>query len=239
MQNKVSDELVLNQIFLERIESWFAGDLGQRILHHELGLIEDFLAAQTGAHIGQISVQNKALFSSSPIENKFFIDVGNKLRSGVAVNPMQLPFADDSIDILISHHFLDFVGSKKSAISELGRVISPAGSLILIGFNPISLWGLFQFFGRFTKGPAWSGKYIMPGSQIRWLSSLGFRQHSLRYSVCWRPSLFFKESDEYRVSLPIGSIYVLIAKKCIDVPRIVKPKWGKRKDLRFGLSAKI
>ena len=239
MKNRVDDELLLNQFFLKRIESWFASDLGKRILHHEIALIEDFLVAQTGAHIGQISVQNKALFSSSPIENKFLIDVGNELRSGIAVNPMQLPFGDDSIDILISHHFLDFVDSKKPAISELGRVISPAGSLILIGFNPISLWGLFQFFGRFTKDPAWSGKYVMPRSQIRWLSSLGFRQHSLRYSVCWRPNLFFKESDESRVSLPIGSIYVLIAKKWIEAPRIVRPEWGKRNDLRFGLSAKI
>ena len=58
---------------------------------------------------------------------------------------MQLPFAMQSIDLVLLPHTLERNKDAKRVLSESWRVLAPNGHLILLGINPFSLWGSNAF----------------------------------------------------------------------------------------------
>ena len=54
---------------------------------------------------------------------------------------MNLPLTDDSIDVMLIHHLLDFSDSIQEILHEVSRVVMPMGHVVLMGFNPVSMWG--------------------------------------------------------------------------------------------------
>ena len=68
-----------------------------------------------------------------------------------------------------------------------------------------------------------------------WLNLLGFKIDRAQYSI-YRPpvSKFFGEVNNYSdgvsrtLNLPIGSVYVIVARKHIGAVRSIKPVWSRR-----------
>ncbi len=54
----------------------------------------------------------------------------------------ELPFATQSIDLLILPHTLESTEHPHHLLREVERVLLPEGKLIIFGFNPFSLWGI-------------------------------------------------------------------------------------------------
>lgn len=89
-----------------------------------------------------------------------------------------LPFESNSVDALLLHHCLDTEADPHSALREACRVLMPGGSIVLVGFNPWSLWGLWRMmtfragFGR-VQAP-WGCRFISPYRLSDWLNLLDF-----------------------------------------------------------------
>ena len=87
-----------------------------------------------------------------------------------------LPFASESIDLIVLPHVLEFATDPHQILREVDRVLRPEGRLIISGFNPASLWGARQYLSRLVGTPYLprDGQFI---SLIRikdWLELLNF-----------------------------------------------------------------
>jgi SAM-dependent methyltransferase len=88
----------------------------------------------------------------------------------------ELPFASESIDLIVLPHVLEFAADPHQILREVDRVLRPEGRLVIYGFNPASLWGARQYISRLIGSPYLprDGQFI---SLIRikdWLQLLNF-----------------------------------------------------------------
>lgn len=76
-----------------------------------------------------------------------------QLENAAIVNAAgeQLPFSDDSFDFILSHEVLEHVTDDRQAISEMARVLRPAGRIVVFVPN--------RGYPFETHGVYWRGRY--------------------------------------------------------------------------------
>jgi SAM-dependent methyltransferase len=93
-------------------------------------------------------------------------------------------------------HTLELAQDPHQALREVERVLMPEGRVVIVGFNPASLWGLRQALGKLRVGlgigrqrplflPA-SGEFLGYRRLRDWLRLLSFEVESGRFG-CYRP----------------------------------------------------
>ena len=241
MHNDFSALSKSSQRELQGIRSWFASDLGRHVLKTELAMLEQLLPGLFGYHLAQFSVQGRVLHDASPIQNKITMNL-DMTKTSLVSNPTQLPFANDSIDVVLLHHLLDFAESPQKILREVARATLPMGHVVIVGFNPMSLWGAWRSVVRSTRYKSiapWNGAFIRPGRLMDWLNLLDFKIDRAQYSI-YRPpvSRYLGDVNDYSdgvsrtLNLPIGSVYVIVARKHIGAVHSIKPVW--RRHQSFG-----
>jgi len=96
--------------------------------------------------------------------------------------PTRLPFASDSIDLVVLGHALEFCDDPHALLREVDRVLTLDGYVLIIGFNPLSLFGFRRLFSRRRSVP-WSGSFYSRGRLVDWLRILGLNLR--RRESCW------------------------------------------------------
>ncbi|HEY8025875.1 MAG TPA: methyltransferase domain-containing protein [Burkholderiaceae bacterium] len=150
----------------------------------------------------------------------------------------ELPFASQSLDLVVLPHVLEFATEPHQVLREVERVLIPEGQLIVCGFNPTSLWGLRQVAGRLT------GSHFLPldGEFIRlsrlkdWLKLLNMevnRGHFGCYappftSEKWLDRFAFMEKAGDRWWPYFGAVYIVQAIKRVTGMRLIGPVWNKK-----------
>lgn len=144
----------------------------------------------------------------------------------------QLPFENDSVDVLYLNHVLEYAANPHWCLKEANRVLADHGSLIISGFNPWSLFGLYTYGSRFKSQSAWRKHQISVHRLEDWFGILGFDLHSLERNIIMPPGLSLPQRMLDVVnqwSLPIGSLYTLAAKKEVVRLTPIKPRWAGNK----------
>ena len=151
-------------------------------------------------------------------------------------DPLNLPVASDSIDAVLLSHTLDFSKNPHQLLREVERVLIPEGNVIIIGFNPWSLWGLWQLFRLRSKKVPWCGHFISSWRIHDWLSLLGF-EVKVDEALMFRPPLQhrglmqkfdFLERIGGRFWSPLSGVYVILAVKRVSRLTPIKPAWKLR-----------
>lgn len=187
-------------------------------------------------------------------------DAGRKPRAGVArrldvcSDFDALPFAADSIDLVVLPHALEFAADPHLTLREVERVLRPEGRIVIAGFNPTSLWGLRQRLSRQRLGmAAHAGEGAAPRAaefigywRLRdWLRLLGFALEGGQFG-CWRPPLRgeawlarFQWMDEVgeRWWPVLGGAYLLHAVKRVKGMRLVGLARAPRRATRTAAAA--
>lgn len=156
----------------------------------------------------------------------------------------ELPFAAQSLDLVLLPHVLEFAFDPHQVLREVERVLRPEGRLMVSGFNPASLWGMRQLLMRpfrpafFPRDPRFIG---LP--RLRdWLTLLGFELDGGRYG-CYRPPcnsqrwLDRTEMVEHagdRWWPILGAIYFVSAVKRVRGMRLIGPAWRTPRTQRAG-----
>jgi len=105
-----------------------------------------------------------------------------------------LPFPSQSLDLVLLPHTLELARDPHDTLREVERVLRPEGRVVIVGFNPASLWGLRQRAGHLRQrlglggGPLYlpgEGEFIGYGRVRDWLRLLGFEVEHGRFG-CWR-----------------------------------------------------
>lgn len=160
----------------------------------------------------------------------------------VVGDPQYLPVASDSIDTVLLPHTLDFSRDPHQLLREVERVLIPEGHVIIVGFNPWSLWGLWRLLRMRGKQIPWCGHFISSWRVRDWLALLGFDVKA-EQGVMFRPPLrhkrmmqrlFFLEKLGGRFWSPLSGVYVILAVKRVSRLTPIKPAWKLRPRIRRG-----
>ncbi len=143
----------------------------------------------------------------------------------------ELPFASQSLDLVVLPHVLEFADDPHEVLREVDRVLRPEGRVIVTGFNTISLWRLRQSWLRGLVAPFLprEGQFLGPPRLRDWLKLLSFEPERAHYG-CFRPPCRtqtwldrtqFIEAAGDRWWPICGAVYALSAVKRVRAMRLV------------------
>lgn len=165
---------------------------------------------------------------TEPAENAEKAGAGSRL---IVERFEELPFAEQSIDLIVMPHVLEFAEDPHEVLREVNRVLRPEGRVLLSGLNPISLWGARQVMPR-PFLPRRSKLIGLP--RLRdWFKLLSFDYERGRYG-CYRPPCRterwlqrteFMERAGDRWWPICGAVYFVAAVKRVRAMRLIGPAW--------------
>ena len=144
------------------INDWCRSALGRKVFEAEKMSVEGIISRMFGYHILQIGLEeHQDLISDSPAGHKIMFS--SKWSPGLAkpvANCEKLPIASDSIDSIVLYHALDFTNDCHELLREATRILRPGGNMLVIGFNPFSVWGLWRLSLNEKKRPHGKGDFF-------------------------------------------------------------------------------
>lgn len=212
--------------------------LGSAIIAQEREIVDRHLPSLVGYNLLQLSVQKAQQFSYAArvgqyIQLGFAPSVDESGRDSIWADYQSFPIATDCIDIALLHHVLEFSQDPHQLLRETDRTLTAGGHMMVLGFNPISSWPLYQRYAQWGKGLPMSASSIRPGRLTDWLSVLN-------YDVLHQQSYFYRppinseialdrlgliERFGERCHLPFGLFYLLIARKRSYPINFVRQYW--------------
>ncbi len=226
---------VESQSALGKIRNWFSSPLGRRIVHTEGVILDGLLAELFGYHLLQVSISDQTLYSESPVGHRFKMGTRTGQRVELVGSVDDLPFGNDSLDVVILQHLLDFYESPHPILREAARVVIPSGYLVIIGFNPWSLWGIPLLIPFLRKKTPWNRAVIFPARLMDWLALLDFKIDRAIYGYYNLPMLVgrglrlpdFSQGLSRKINWPFGAVYVIVARKQVGSLTPIRPRWRK------------
>jgi len=222
---------------LDPLSDWFNTPMGRRLVALEQEYIDEYLHNVFGYHLLQLSIAGQLnLTQSSRILHRF------ALYPKASASPFikglthfnHLPLPPNSIDLVLLHHVLDYSQSPHQLLREAANVLISQGHIILVGFNPFSLLGLWRWLLRWlSRAPHWRHQSLRLGRVLDWLRvldceplvvrqgffvPLGQNPQALKY-------LSWLERWGKRLCLPWGGFYVIVARKDSVTLTPLKPQW--------------
>ncbi len=85
-----------------------------------------------------------------------------------------LPLQSDSIDMIIVPHLLEFDSFRFQTMREIERILKPEGLLVIVNFNPWSIWVRYQYLWDKKMADSWGGHFISRSRTLDWLKLLNF-----------------------------------------------------------------
>ena len=215
------------------LADWLGSPLGAYLLARETAYFETAIADIFGFHALQIGLPAHDFLHGSRIAAKHVLDLDEPAH--LYADPAYLPFAENSIDLVVLPHVLEFTDNPHAILREAYRVLRPEGQLVISGFNPFSLWGIKRYFGREQSQP-WNGNFVGLYRMKDWLSLLGFEVTGGKLDcyapACstekWLARFHFFESAGDRWWPIAGGVYFLQAVKRMAGLRLIKPAWQQR-----------
>ena len=220
---------------------WLATPLGAYLGQREQAYFDRTVADIFGFHALQIGLPECPFLEQSRIVSKWILDYDPP--ADIIADPHGLPFAENTIDLIVMPHALEFTDDPHLMLREAWRAIRPEGQIVISGFNPFSLFGTRRYFGRGAT-PPWNGNFIALYRLKDWLSLLGFDVIGGQFD-CYVPpftqdkwlrrfSFFEKTGDRW---WPVtGGVYFLRATKKVLGMRLLTPAWERRERRKKALA---
>lgn len=213
------------------LEQWLTTPLGQHFLTQETRYFDSVVANVFGFNAVQIGHPELDFLRNCRIPQRFH--VGFEGAVAVRADVALLPFASQSIDLVVIPHTLEFARHPHQVLREVERILMPEGHLFISGFNPRSFWGARRWFKPDQREFPWSGHFIHLSRLKDWLSLLGmeteggkmccyvppFRQHK------WLQRFAFMEAAGDRWWAMGGGVYFIEAVKRVQGMRLITPNW--------------
>ena len=142
---------------------------------------------------------------------------------------------------MVLPHTLEYEPEPHEILREVGRILSAEGHLIVLGFRPLSSWGLRHLFAKDGFPPGLE-RMIGEGRLRDWLKLLGFEIVDARrylFTLPWGSSApssqsFFERSGQYLWPMFAGG-YLIKARKRVYTLTPIRPRWRLRPKVVGGL----
>ena len=159
---------------MQRLHRWFATRAGQELAERESRLLSRRLAGLYARRVLQVGAYGNgrcpAVFGDA---RQWVVDRWPGGPVDLVSRSEVLPLASGSVDVVVLIHQLEFSARPHQVIREAARVLAPEGHLLVVGFNPFSLWGLRRLLALPNRQPPWNGRYLSPWRVADWMQLLG------------------------------------------------------------------
>ena len=225
------------------LSKWFHTPAGRYLLDWEQGQFDSAVDDVFGYNAVQVGLPEIEFLRQSRIALK--VRAGTDAGCSLVTESGRLPLASQSIDLVVLPHVLEFAEQPHQILREAERVLMPEGSIVISGFNPLSLWGAKRAFVRRQDRPVpWSGRFLGLLRLKDWLSLLGFELNGGRFGCYappfrhtrWLQRFRFMEKAGDRWWPVLGGVYVVRAVKHTVGMRLVTPKWRDKRKAREALA---
>jgi len=226
------------------LNDWLSTPAGVYLREWETAQFDRVIADIFGYHALQLGTSVIPALQSSRIRHCWVSE--NQFSSGplpaLLTEDVALPFPDQSLDLVVMPHTLEFSRDPHSCLREVDRVLVPDGRVVMCGFNPLSLWGLRQQRAKLYARLGWQDDFLP--AQVDFIASWRLRDwlRLLSFDIeggcfgAYRPSV---QSDKWLQRFawmekagdrwwPIfGSVYFLVAIKRVRGMHLISPRWKK------------
>jgi SAM-dependent methyltransferase len=240
------------------LHPWLAMTPGQALLDWEQAQMDRLVADVFGFHALQLGLPEMDALRANRMQHRWLaLDAAYQGwqppvgESGaepqvahVRCDFEALPFPNNCLDLVVLPHALELARDPHHTLREVERVLVPDGRVVIAGFNPASLWGLWQRMGRLGAERALvlpQGEFIAYWRLRDWLRLLGMEVEAgcfgcfrpMTRSQAWWDRLAWMERAGERWWPVLGSVYFVVAVKRVRGMKLV----GKLKRHRVGAPA--
>ena len=215
----------------ERISSWLESPRGKALLRAEAALMTEALDDCFGWELMQVGAwgEQRELVAGGRTRRRTIVaspEWGTVVRSGADISARltQLPIASDSVDAVLLPHTLEFETDPYTLLREVDRILTGEGKLLILGFRPLSFWGLRAAATR-SGFPPGLRRLLREGRIRDWLRLLGYEVAESRhylYEAPWGESVggprMLRRGLFY--PLPAGAYLIKARKRVYAVPAL-------------------
>lgn len=165
-------------------EKWLQSPPGRYVLGWEQKCFDEIVSDVFGFHAVQFGLpqmntlkENRMPLQALYMHSNDSLEYASRFHWHlIEGNYSELPFANESLDLVVLPHLLEFAADPHQILREVDRVLRPEGRLIISGFNPASLWGARQYLSRLIGNPYLprEGQFISLIRVKDWLQLLNF-----------------------------------------------------------------
>jgi SAM-dependent methyltransferase len=226
------------------LEGWLQTPAGVYMRAWEQTCLDNLTADIFGFNAVQIGMPQIDALAASRMPYKLLAD--RKTRSApaplrpvaVTLDYTELPFASQSVDLVVLPHVLEFSTDPHQVLREVERVLIPEGQLIVCGFNPASLWGarhVLRRVGGTSFLPRTEELISMPRMKdwLKLLNMTASQSHFGCYApACrtekWLNRYGFMDNAGSRWWPYLGGVYIVQAIKRVKGMRLIGPAWSRK-----------
>ena len=208
---------------------WCTTPLGCYALDWEREQFDNAVEDVFGFRAMQVGLPELDFLRRNRIPHRFSLAL--EAGAAVAADPLQLPVASQSLDLVALPHALESHLDPHALLREAERVLRPEGQVVISGFNNASLWGLRRWFARRDAGSPWDARFIGLLRLKDWLQLLSFDLNGGRFGCyapplanpVWRQRFAFMDRAGPRWWPILGGMYVVRAVKRVHGLRVIAP----------------
>jgi SAM-dependent methyltransferase len=221
------------------VHSWLRTPLGQRVYALERKAAAEALAQVFGWQMLQIGLwgDDDGLIAEGRTQRRTVLAWHGERRESrpgtIRSRTDALAIQSDSVDAVVLPHTLEYEPEPHEILREVGRILSGEGHLVVLGFRPLSSWGLRHLFAKDGFPPGLE-RLIGEGRLRDWLKLLGFEVVDARrylFTLPWGSSVssqsFFERTGAHLWPLFAGG-YLLKARKRVYTLTPIRPRWRLR-----------
>lgn len=158
------------------IHAWLDTPRGRAVRAVEAQLISEALQDVFGwelVQVGRWGAPRELIHAGRTRRQIEICAAATPAPADVTARLAQLPLASDAVDAVVLPHTLEFEADPHGLLREVDRVLTGEGQLLILGFRPLSLWGLRAAVAR--KGFPPGLRQMLSERRIRdWLVLLGY-----------------------------------------------------------------
>ena len=229
---------------------WLATPPGQYLLDWERAQVADAVANLFGFHALQLGFPELDALETNRMPHRWLatqtadIPGLEKMAAGpravLVADFSALPFAANSLDLVVLPHALELNPDPHGVLREVARVLVPDGRVVICGFNAMSLWGfrqrrahVYRRFGVDRLFLPQAGEFIGYLRLRDWLRLLDLEIEKEQFG-CWRPAFSsqawlqrfaWMDAAGARWWPILGAVYLMVAVKRVRGMTLLNPGW--------------
>ncbi|MDE2148899.1 MAG: methyltransferase domain-containing protein [Gammaproteobacteria bacterium] len=198
---------------------WLRSPRGRRQSTLEQRELQRVLPELFGRHILQVGSwdSGRRLLAHAEMLHRAVLGTVSGLGAQGVVLPEALPIANKSVDAVVLPHTLEFAASPHHVLREVDRILTDRGRLVILGFNPWSLWGIRRHFGLSYRALPCSARFATVNRLVDWLQLLNFEITQIRRFGSGFPWTVPRSHGDPltpgALLAPFADSYLLVAKK--------------------------
>lgn len=162
--------------WIQPLDSWQQIPSGELLLKVENEIISQRLKLCFGRHLIKIGGLSSGVNSSDSLINHqvCLAPEQSNMTIGLLAELDDLPILDNSVDLVLMSHALEFSADPHQLLREAHRILIPNGNLVLSVFNPLSSLIFSKLWPFKSHKTFWHQRLFTIGRIKDWLHLLGF-----------------------------------------------------------------